>query len=33
MDHDKTKVVSGISTTGLDPKKAAETTVTILKTM
>lgn len=33
MDHDKTKVVSGISKTGLDPKKAAETTVTILKTM
>ena len=33
MDHDKTKVVSGISVTGLDPKKGAETTVKILKTM
>jgi ethanolamine ammonia-lyase large subunit len=33
MDHDKTKVVSGISVTGLDPKKGAETTVKILQTM
>lgn len=33
MDHDQTKVVSGISDTGLNPKKAADTTVKILETM
>lgn len=33
MDHDMAKVVSGISDTGLDPKKAADTTVKILQTM
>lgn len=33
VDHDITKVVSGISVTGLDPKKGAETTVRLIESM
>jgi ethanolamine ammonia-lyase large subunit len=33
VDHDITKVVSGISVTGLEPKKGAETTVKLIESM
>ncbi|MGE4543151.1 MAG: ethanolamine ammonia-lyase subunit EutB [Pedobacter sp.] len=33
VDHDVTKVISGISNTGLDPRKAARETVKLLKAM
>jgi ethanolamine ammonia-lyase large subunit len=33
VDHDIARVISGISDTSLEPIKAADTTVTILKEM
>jgi ethanolamine ammonia-lyase large subunit len=33
VDHDVTKVISGIADTGVDPKRAAQQTVQLLKTM